>query len=154
MSKEFDAYIADQPELNLISKDDVNLIKIKTGKSHQKESDLDIIKKILMVHDVITADPVSGTGIVDSLENILLEDGALHVFTNMDDCEQHIRDLQKRYGDIGRYFQISSLAFEDVIQIADENEMDVMIDRQDKADSRCLAYVCSEKQIKVVMRTK
>ena len=150
MSKEFDEYIADQPELNLISKEDINLMKIKTGKSHRKESDWDTIKKILMAHDVITADPVSGAGAVDSLENILLEDGALHVFTNMDDCEQHIRSLQKRFGDIGRCFQISSMAFEDVIQIAEENEVDVLIDRQDQTDSRCLAYVCSAKRLKVV----
>ena len=40
MAKEFEEYIADKPELNLVSKEEVALLKIKLGKSHRKESEL------------------------------------------------------------------------------------------------------------------
>ena len=36
MLKEFDTYIADNTEFDLIPKDKVSLIKIKLGKSHRK----------------------------------------------------------------------------------------------------------------------
>ncbi|MDE7476844.1 MAG: hypothetical protein K2M91_02670 [Lachnospiraceae bacterium] len=46
MSKDFDEYIANRPELNLVSKEEVSLLKIKLGKGHRKESDWEVIKEI------------------------------------------------------------------------------------------------------------
>ena len=46
MSKDFEEYIADKTRLNLASKEEVSLIKIKLGKSHRKESDWEVIKGI------------------------------------------------------------------------------------------------------------
>ena len=47
MSKAFDEYISDKPEINIISKEDLSLLKIKLGKSHRKESDWAAIKDML-----------------------------------------------------------------------------------------------------------
>lgn len=41
-------YVADRPELNLISKEEVSLLKIKLGKSHRKESDWEVVKEIFI----------------------------------------------------------------------------------------------------------
>lgn len=54
MSKAFDEYISDKPEINIISKEELSILKIKLGKSHRKESDWSAIKDILISHDVMT----------------------------------------------------------------------------------------------------
>ena len=57
MAKEFDEYIADKPELNLASKEEIALLKIKLGKSHRKESDWDVIKEIFWKRNMLTFTP-------------------------------------------------------------------------------------------------
>ena len=154
MSKEFDDYIADKPGLNLIPKEDVSLIKIKMGKSHRNKKDWETIKEILVSRDILTAEPMRKNRKVASFEHILCEEGALVVFTNIDDCQRHIKDLNKSGRNASRYFQIQSLSFESVIGIADENLMDVYIDIQNELNCKCMAYFSREKQLKVVILEK
>lgn len=151
MSKEFDEYSADKAELNLMTKEDVSLLKIKVGKNHRKEVDWDIIKKILLPKDVLTAELMKNVDGVYSLQHVLCEGNALVVFTNIDDCQRHMKDLCRNCGLIECSFQVGSLPFEQVVWLADENEMDVYIDIQDEANSKCIVYFSEEKQLKVVM---
>lgn len=46
MTKEFEEFIAEKPEFNIATKEEVSLIKIKLEKSHRKESDWEVIKDI------------------------------------------------------------------------------------------------------------
>ena len=58
MYQEFETFIAHNvEEHNLISKEDLDRIKIKLGKSHRKESDWAVIKDILSSHNVIVVEP-------------------------------------------------------------------------------------------------
>ena len=110
MDKEFDKYIADKPGLNLISKEEVALLKIKLGKSHRKESDWDVIKEIFWKRNVLTFTPTKRVRGVTNIEKILCEDDYLVVFSNIDDCTRHIRELQHR-GILDRYVQIGTIPF-------------------------------------------
>ncbi len=151
MSKEFDEYVADIPEVDLIEKKDVALIKIKIGKNHRKESDWEAIKELLLSHDVLTAEPMRALPELYGVEHVLCENGVLYVFTNIDDCQSHLQKLSRRYGDIGEYFEINSIWFEDVLNIAQEHEMNVVIDKQDMVIGKYMVYDYAKNQLNAVM---
>ena len=150
MAKEFDEYIADKPELNLVSKEEVALLKIKLGKSHRKESDWDIIKEIFWKRNVLTFTPTKRARKVTNIEKILCEDGFLVVFSNIDDCTRHIREMQHR-GILERYVQIGTIPFVDVLEIADQHKKDVLIDVNEERSSKCFLYVHKSKELKAVI---
>lgn len=155
MNQEFETFIAhDAEEHNLISKEEVALIKIKLGKSHRKESDWVVIKDILSSHNVIVAEPVKPDRRVPVKKHILCEDGVLIVFTNVEDCNEHIRHLNRQDGVPDRLFQLGSMPFEEAVVIAEEYGMDLYIDLQEKANTMCMCYVAGEEKIKAVMIAK
>ena len=150
MAKEFDEYIADKPELNLVSKEEVALLKIKLGKSHRKESDWDVIKEIFWKRNVLTFTPTKRVKGVTNIEKILCEDGFLVVFSNIDDCIRHIREIQHR-GILERYVQIGTIPFVDVLEIADQSNKDVLIDVDTERNSKCFMYAYKGKELKAVI---
>ena len=155
MQKAFEDFTARNAEgHNLISQKNVNLIKIKLGKSHRKESDWVVIKEILSSHNVIVAEPVKPDRLVPVKEHILCEDGSLVVFTNIDDCTEHIIHLNRQDGVPDRLFQLGSMPFIEAVDIAEEYGMDLYIDLQAKPNTRCMCYVAGEGKIKAVMMAK
>ena len=151
MSKEFDTYIADNPEFNLIPKDKVSLIKIKLGKGHRKESDWTVIKDILYEHNLIVCEPKARDRHLKAVEHILVEDGKLVAFTNLGDCEEHIKNLNQRDRKIGRLFQLGVMPFDQAVDVSDAYGMDLYIDLQEKINTMCMAYIHGEGKIKAVM---
>ena len=154
MSKEFDTYIADTPEFDLIPKDKVSLIKIKLGKSHRKESDWTVIKDILSAHNLIVCEPKAPDRHLKVVEHILVEDGNMVAFTNLEDCEEHIKNLNQRDGKPGRLFQIGVMPFDQAVAVSDAYGMDLYIDLQEKVNTMCMAYIHGEGKIKAVMRAR
>ena len=75
----------------MIPKDKVSLINIKLGKSHRKESDWTVIKDILSAHNLIVCEPGVPDRHLKVVEHILVEDRILVAFTNLEDCEEHIK---------------------------------------------------------------
>lgn len=69
---------------NLISAQNLSTIKIKLGKSRRKESDWQIIKDILRMHDVVVMEPRKKDRRLQVKDHILVENGALVVFTSID----------------------------------------------------------------------
>lgn len=140
MSKAFDEYISDKPDLNIISKEDLSLLKIKLGKSHRKESDWTVIKDILNSHDVITVNIREPQRGIKSVDGVLCEDNSLFVFTNIDDCEKHIQYLHSTAALLGRFVNIISLPFESVIEISHQTGMNVYFDMIDEKNQRIIIY--------------
>lgn len=151
MLKEFDTYIADNTEFDLIPKDKVSLIKIKLGKSHRKESDWAVIKDILSAHNLIVCEPKDPDRYLKTVEHILVEDGMLMTFTNLEDCEEHIKNLNRRDGKSGRLFQLGVMPFDQAVAVSDAYGMDLYIDLQAKANTMCMVYTHVERKIKAVM---
>lgn len=85
-----------------------------------------------------------------TIENILCEDGYLIVFSNLDDCTQYIQKIRYRAG-FERYVQIVSVSFVDIVEIADQNHMNVLIDVDERRNSKCFMYAHKEKQLKAVI---
>lgn len=150
MSKEFDEFIADKPEVNIASKEEVSLIKIKLGKSHRKESDWEVIKDIFQRRDFITFIPNRKMMGIKKIENLPCEYGYLIVFSNIDDCTRYIQG--KQYGMASpRYVQIISISSMDVWEIAERNGRDVLIDVNRDISSKCIMYTHGEGRLKAVV---
>ena len=150
--KEFEKYVADKPEWNLISKEEVSLLKMKLGKSHRKESDWEVIKEIFGRRNVLTFIPPKRAKGLTTIEKVLCENGNLMVFTNMDDCTRHIQVLQFK-GKFRGYVEIGYTSFDNVLDIADRHGMKVLIDMNDENNSRCLMYETEERRLKAVIMT-
>lgn len=86
------------------------------------------------------------------LVQVLCENGNLIVFTNMDDCTRHIQVLQFK-GKFRGYVEIGYIPFENVLDIADQHGMNVLIDVNDEVNCKCLMYESGEQRIKAVIMT-
>ena len=148
--KELEKYVADEPEWNLASEEEVSLLKMKLGKSHRKESDWEIIKEILGRRNVLTFIPPKRAKGLTTIEKVLCENVSLTVFTNMDDCMRHIQILQLK-GKFRGNVEIGYIPFEDVLDIADQHGMNVLIDVGDAINSKCFMYESGEQRLKAVI---
>ena len=134
-----------------LSEVDVNTIKIKLGKSHRKESDWDTIKTILSSHSVMTIAPANEDPEVPTVEGILYEDGAFVVFTNRDDCDRHIRHINRVDGKPDREFEVRSVAFDEAVAIADQYGKDLYVDFQPEENCICLVYQAESHTLQAVL---
>ena len=100
---------------------------MKLGKSHRKESDWEVIKEILGRRNVLTFIPPKRAKGLTTIEKVLCEDGNLIVFTNMEDCTRHIQIVQFK-GKFWKYVEIGSIPFVNVLDIADQHGMNVLIE--------------------------
>lgn len=150
MTKEFEKFIADKPELNIATKEEVSLLKIKLGKSHRKESDWEVIKDIFYKRDLITFIPSKKMKGIKIVEELPCEWGYLIAFSNIDDCTQYIDEKQYRLKSQS-YVQIISVPFMDICEIADRNDVDVLIDVNGGINSRCFIYAHREERLKAVI---
>lgn len=80
---------------------------------------------------------------------MLYEDGVLVAFTNIDDCEKHIRGIGE-----GRYFHLGSMPFTELIRLADDEGKDVFIDIQDELNCQFIAYEHKTRELKAVMLSR
>ena len=150
MTKEFEKFIADKPELNIATKEEVSLLKIKLGKSHRKESDWEVIKDIFYKRDLITFIPSKKMKGIKLVEELPCGCGYLIAFSNIDDCTQYIDEKQYRLKSQS-YVQIISVPFMDICEIADRNDVDVLIDVNGGINSRCFIYAHREERLKAVI---
>lgn len=150
MGQSFEDFLEKNPGIQLIPKEDVDKIKIKLGKSHRKESDWDVIKKILMNHDLITASPQKRTRRVRDIQGVLYEEGVLVAFTNLDDCNKHLKSLYEDNRRLGSVFNVKSLPFEELINIAEENKKNIFIDIQLEKNCMFMMYHYDKKYIEAV----
>ena len=152
MSKDFEEYIADKTRLNLASKEEVSLIKIKLGKSHRKESDWEVIKGIFQKRNFITFIPAKNMEGITSIRNIPCVRGYLIVFLNIDDCTQYIRE-RRRDDKISGHVPIIAVPSGDVWETADQYGRDILIDVNERSESKCFLYSHKEKLLKAVIMT-
>ena len=150
--KKIEKYDAVKPEWNLISKEEVSLLKMKLGKSHRKESDWEVIKDILGRRNLLTFIPLKRAKELTTIENVLYENGNLMVYTNMNDCTRHIQIVQFK-GKFRKYVEIGSIPFANVLDIADQHGMNVLIDVNYEVNCKCLMYESGEQRLKAVIMT-
>ena len=94
---------------------------------------------ILHDHAVITAKLINANRL--SIEHVLFEDGWLKVFTTVKDCQDHMhRNYKDKSAETGQYCKIQAILFEDVIAIADEHHLDVIIDEPAEQGELMMIY--------------
>lgn len=73
------------------------------------------------------------------------------VFTNIEDCQEYIRNLNWQDGMPGRLFQLGSMPFDDAVDISEKHNMELFIDMKAQPNTMCMCYVPGEHRIKAVM---
>ena len=84
------------------------------------------------------------------VEELPCEWGYLIAFSNIDDCTQYIDEKQYRLKSRS-YVQIISVPFMDICEIADRNDVDVLIDANGGINSKCFIYAHREERLKAVI---
>ena len=150
MKKDFQTIIEQNPNANLIPPEELDIIRIKLGKSKRKESDWTIIKDILYRHDLIVMEPEKKDRYYPVYDHIMSEDGILVAFTSVDECIKHVRWLNEEDGTPEREFLIGSMPFEQAVQTADEHGRDLIIDPAMDGRTKCMLYLPDSHEIKAV----
>lgn len=136
---------------NLIPEDKLAILNIKVNKAHRKESDWDVIKDILKEYRIITTETMTNVPGIRVIDHVLCRNGALFVFSNAEDCKDYINSIAKTVGSEGLYFNIGSMAFEEVVDIADREHMDIYIDAKHEKNHRFIRYRWQDKTLAVAM---
>ncbi len=131
--------INEDPEFDLIPQKDVSLLKIKLGKGHRKESDWDVIKEILTSHELIVAEPSVSDDFVSAVNHVMACGNRIFAFTNAEDCYNFLKYLCNT-SMMNRDFEIGTMPFYELTEIAEENQMFLYIDMKMKTNSMCIAY--------------
>ena len=138
-------------EYGAISLQDLDLIRIKLGKNHRKESDWVIIKDILSRHCLFVAEPMNPEPHYPVIEHILSDGRLLYAFTNEEDCKSFITYLNLKDRDFGRAFQIGTISFDEAVDISNRSNLELYIDYSSVSNRKFISYVPDKKLLKAVM---
>ena len=123
------------PENNLIIEEDVKRIKSLLKLPHRTEDEWTVIKNILCGKNVITMEIES----YPAIEHMVLFNGFLTTFTNVDDCFQFVRSLDMK---VQRFVKIEygTIGYFNACRIADDHNMSLAIDLVPNDDGLFLLY--------------
>ena len=124
---------------NIISKSDVSAIKIKLGKSHRKESDWDFIKGILYSSDLVTLEIKQPAYGMKNVDHLLLQDNTFCVFTNIEDCVEYMKNINKIYL-TSSSFIVGVMPFSDVVELSKLHGYPVAIDVTNEKNKKFMLY--------------
>lgn len=115
-----------EEEFDLIPKSDVKTIKKLLKKIKRTEDDWTVIKDILHAHSLLVIAPMHDK--VETHNHLLVDDGNLIAFTNFGDASAYYKDFVRRKIPEGTYLEIGSLPFDEALDTADEEGMELYID--------------------------
>ena len=138
-------------EYGILSSHDLDLIRIKLGKTHRKESDWAVIKDIFLKHSLFVAEPMKPDPRYPVIEHILSDGRKLFVFTNEDDCKTFVTYLNMRDKTFTRMFQIGTMPFAEAVDISEKNNLELYIDYNSESNRKFISYVPAKKLLKAVV---
>ncbi len=136
---------------NLIPEEKLSILKVKVNKNHRKESDWDVIKDILNTYRIVTIEPIARIKGIRVIDHVLCKNGVLIAFTNSVECQDYVKNMAKLLGKEGLYFTMGSIGFEDVVDIADREKMDIYLDPKDEKNHKFIRYKWDDKKLAVSM---
>lgn len=138
-------------EENVLTESEIAQLNIKITKSHRTDKDWDFIKMLLQDKRLYTLQPSDQEYMQQyCLEGVLKDNGALAVFTNLKDCAQYAQSHE-----IARtqsQAAVVTIPFQHIIEIANDYEMGVYIDRKPESHQRFLYYDGKAHSIHVMQR--
>ena len=137
-------------EEHVLSESEIAQLEIKIQKSHRTEKDWDFVKNLLEDKRLYTLHPADPE-YMDRycLEGVLKDRGALVVFTSQKACTEFVRthEMVTTQTEV----QVMTIPFQHVIEIADDYEMGVCIDRKQRLNEKFLFYNGKTKSIHVLL---
>ena len=144
-----------EAEEDILSADEVAMIKGKLALEHRSEDDWDEIKDLLAERRIILISPASG---YLSIEHILVYEGRLIAFTNVEEAYRNTimlsGDDHMLSGDDHTIFQFGTIGFFEACEIADRNDMELFIDPVWTPGPRFLAYKDGRIEVKALFNKK
>lgn len=138
-------------EENVLTESEIAQLNIKITKNHRTDKDWDFIKMLLQDKRLYTLQPSDQEYMQQyCLEGVLKDNGALAVFTNLEDCVQYAQSHE-----IARtqsQAAVVTIPFQHIIEIANDYEMGVYIDRKPESHQRFLYYDGKARSIHVMQR--
>lgn len=132
----------------LLTAEELSLLKLKLGKGKRGVKDWAQIKTVLSGKDMLTYIPTNPNRWIYSENGIAVEYGFLSVFTNQEALKKHLQELADD-GRIGTRVSIASVAFEQVIKIADEKRKNVWFDITEETNRGHYMYDAKKRELKV-----
>jgi len=126
-------------EPNLISEQDLSVLKIKLGKSKRSEKDWSVIKSLLQSHDVIVPEVIDEDKGVRNIEGAMCVDGFMIAFTNPDDCSRQMRAFSEQLMRTLRW-QLKCTSFNSIANLADKAGVTLCIDITTDGKNRFITY--------------
>ena len=123
-----------EAEADILSGTEVAMIKAKLALEHRSQDDWDEINDLLVERRIILISPVND---YPSIEQILVYEGRLIAFTNVEEAYHHAIMLSR---DDRTIFQFGTIGLVDACKIADRNDMELFIDPVWAPGTRFLAY--------------
>lgn len=140
-------------ETNLLTEKELNLLNIKLEKSKRNERDWAQIKEVLHEKEVFTFTPLANNPWIKSKQGVAVEDNTLLAFTNKDAIDDYLDNLYQE-GRIQKEVLVKLYLFEDIVQIADENNLDIIFDSKDELNKSYLMYNSQKKRLNVFILEK
>ena len=126
-------------EPNLISEQDLSVLKIKLGKSKRSEKDWSVIKSLLSSHDVIVPEVIDEDKVVRNVEGAMCVEGYMIAFTNPDDCSRQMRSFSEQYMRTLRW-QLKCIPFNSIANLADKAGVTLCVDMITDGKNRFITY--------------
>ena len=121
-----------------LSKEEIDVLKIKIGKKKRSEKDWTFIKELLIDRVVFTANPMDeDRKACHCVEGVLKDGNALVAFTSVDTCTDYLDKIGiEKYGS---QMEIGNIPFKSLMEIAIDYRMQAYIDPNDPTDMKILA---------------
>ena len=152
VEQDFNQTTANMDEINLLSKEELSMLRIKLEKSKRNEKDWALIKAAFIGKEMLTYRPDPVNTLIKCVNGIAVENNYLTVFTSKEAIERHLDELYAE-GVMEGTVPIVSYQFEDIIRTADEKQLSVLFDIADEPNRGYYSYDCNSKNMKVVIMT-
>lgn len=136
-----------------IGKDDISLLNIKLAKGKRNEKDWKWIRELFPGKEVYTFKVNKPNAFVGTYRQIAEEDEMLSIFTSVESCVHHLDELNEN-GIISGKTPVVSLAYDDVINIAEHEKINVIIDNSCELNKGYLVYSSENHNLKVIIKAE
>ena len=128
-----------EDSLNLLTADEINLIKLKLSKNHRSQKDYMKIESTLMEKDLYVVECLTSHPEIKNLSTLMCVGGMLLAFTNKGDCASQMETFANNLG-MDLEYNLKATGFLGLTALADKEGVKLAIDLDTKGKNSFLLY--------------
>lgn len=137
---DIDEFVKQHPEEDFLSSEEINAIRIKTGKSRIKARDFEEIEKIMEGHSLFVLMPSGNIFFVRSVSRYLVDGQSLMLFTNLHDCKEYLNMLYEQHGPGDWKIGIGTISIREALRFVREHRLFAAVDYATGPDMQAFLY--------------